>query len=73
MFADPLKVKGDRIRGPYLDDRAGVWNALQVLDRCDDVAVVFCTGEEATGRGAFLGARLVYEELGIEHLAHQVD
>lgn len=66
VFADPLKIKGDRVRGPYLDNRAGVWNALMVLQRCEDVAVVFCPCEEATGRGAFLGARLVYEELAIE-------
>lgn len=66
VFADPLTIKGDRVRGPYLDNRAGVWNALQVLARCEDVAVVFCPGEEATGRGAFLGARLVYEELNIQ-------
>jgi putative aminopeptidase FrvX len=66
VFADPLKIKKDRIRGPYLDNRAGVWNGLRVLERCEDVAVVFSPNEEATGRGAFLGARLVYEDLKIE-------
>lgn len=65
VYAEPLKIKKDRIRGPYLDNRAGVWNGLRVLERCEDVAVVFTPNEEYSGRGATLGARLVYEDLGI--------
>jgi putative aminopeptidase FrvX len=58
-------VNGDSVTGPYLDNRAGVWNALQVLDRCNDVAIVFTPGEEHSGRGALIGARLIYQELNI--------
>jgi putative aminopeptidase FrvX len=65
VYADPLKIKRDQVSGPYLDNRAGVWNALRVLERCDRVAAVFTPGEEHSGRGALLGARLVYEQLGI--------
>ena len=65
VFADPLKFKKDRVTGPYLDNRAGVWNALRTLERCDNVAVFFTPGEEHSGRGAMLGARLAHEELEI--------
>jgi putative aminopeptidase FrvX len=65
VYAAPLKVKRDQVSGPYLDNRAGVWNALRVLERCDNVAVVFTPNEEHTGRGALLGARMVYNDLGI--------
>lgn len=65
VYADPLVVKKGRITGPYLDNRAGVWNALRVLERCDAVAAVFTPGEEHSGRGALIGARLIYEEWNI--------
>jgi len=65
VYAAPLKIKKDTISGPYLDNRAGVWNALRTLERCPDVAVFFTPGEEHTGRGASLGARIACEELGI--------
>lgn len=65
VYDGPLVVKKGRVRGPYLDNRAGVWNALVTLERCPDVAVVFTPGEEHSGKGALLGARFVHEELGI--------
>jgi putative aminopeptidase FrvX len=67
VYADPLRVreKKGRVSGPYLDNRAGVWNALRTLERCEDLAAVFSVGEEHSGRGAMLAARLVYEELEI--------
>ncbi|MFN3653558.1 MAG: M20/M25/M40 family metallo-hydrolase [Armatimonadota bacterium] len=65
VFAEPLMERKNELRGPYLDNRAGVWNAVRVLESCEDVAVVFTPGEEHSGRGALIGARLVYQELGI--------
>jgi putative aminopeptidase FrvX len=65
VYAAPLVVKKDKVSGPYLDNRAGVWSALRVFERGEDVAVVFTPGEEHSGRGALLGARLVHEELRI--------
>ena len=65
VYAAPLKLKKKNVVGPYLDNRAGVWNALRTLDRCEDVAVVFTPGEEHSGRGALLGSRLIFEELQI--------
>ncbi len=70
IYAQPLKIKRDRklgdvVSGPYLDNRAGVWNALQTLARCDDVLVAFTTGEEHSGGGAHVAARVAYQEHGI--------
>ena len=65
VYAEPLLVKAGRVRGPYLDNRAGVWNALRVLEGCENAAVVFTPGEEHSGGGAAVGARLVSEELNI--------
>jgi putative aminopeptidase FrvX len=65
VYAEPLKIRNGKVSGPYLDNRAGVWNALRTVERCPDVAVVFTPGEEHSGRGALLGARLVHEELNI--------
>jgi putative aminopeptidase FrvX len=65
VYAEPLAVDKDVVRGPYLDNRAGVWNALQTLEWCPDVAILFTPGEEHTGRGALIGARWAYEELGV--------
>lgn len=65
VYAAPLKIKRNQVSGPYLDNRAGVWNAVRVLERCENVAIVFSPGEEHTGHGASMGARLIYNDLGI--------
>lgn len=65
VYAAPLVVKKNKVIGPYLDNRAGVWNGLRTLQRCPDVAVVFTPGEEHSGRGALIGSRLIYQDLGI--------
>lgn len=65
VYDGRLQVQKDQVSGPYLDNRAGVWNAIRVLERCPDVAVCFTPGEEHTGRGALLGASLLHQELGI--------
>lgn len=65
VYDAPLVIRKDKVTGPYLDNRAGVWNALMTLERSNDVAVLFTPGEEHSGRGALMGAKLVFEELGI--------
>jgi putative aminopeptidase FrvX len=62
--AEPV-IRGSRITAPYLDNRAGVWAALQVLERCPSVAVAFTVGEEHSGQGAFLCARRLYEHYAV--------
>lgn len=65
VFAAPLRVRKDRVLGPYLDNRAGVWNGLRVLGRCTDVAVAFTVGEEHSGRGAAIAGRMLSTGLRI--------
>lgn len=65
VFADALRIKKDTITGPYLDNRAGVWNAIRTLEQCEDVAVFFTPGEEHSGRGALIASRIASQELGI--------
>ena len=65
VYAAPLVLKNDKVSGPYLDNRAGVWNAFRVLERCEDVLVAFTPGEEHHARGALLAARILHEEFRI--------
>jgi putative aminopeptidase FrvX len=65
IYAEPLRREGSRLVGPYLDNRAGVWSALRVLERAPAVLVVFTTGEEHSGRGALIAARALVEEFHV--------
>ena len=62
--AKPERIS-DEIVAPYLDNRAGVWAALQALTRRPRIAVAFTAGEETQGRGAYLCARRLWEGHGI--------
>jgi len=53
------------IRSPYLDNRAGVYSALQCLLQCNNIAVAFTTGEEHSGNGATVCAGMLYRDFGI--------
>ncbi|MDQ2686661.1 MAG: hypothetical protein M3Y28_02215 [Armatimonadota bacterium] len=65
VYATEPQRDGDEIASPYLDNRAGVWAALQVLARCPSVAVAFTVGEELSGQGAFVCARHLFAQHGI--------
>jgi putative aminopeptidase FrvX len=65
VYDSALELDEVKVRGPYLDNRAGVWSALEVLRDCEDVAVAFTTNEEHSGRGAVTCARWLHFELGI--------
>ena len=65
VYADSPAQKGDEIRAPYLDNRGGVWAALQALVHCPNIAVAFTTGEETHGAGAIACARRLFETHGI--------
>ena len=62
--AHPILNDGE-ITSPYLDNRAGVWAALQVLLRCPSVAIAFTVGEEHSGQGAYVSARRLFDQYGI--------
>ena len=57
---------GDEIVSPYLDNRGGIWAALNALARCPSIAVAFTTGEEHSGQGAFVCARYLYENYAVD-------
>jgi putative aminopeptidase FrvX len=65
VYDSNLELDGVKVRGPYLDNRAGVWSALEVLRACGDVAVAFTANEEHSGRGATTCARWLYDHLRI--------
>jgi putative aminopeptidase FrvX len=65
VYGDELELDGALLRGPYLDNRAGVWSALEVLRGDLDVAVAFTANEEHSGRGAVTCARWLYDRLGV--------
>lgn len=65
VYDAALELNGCQVRGPYLDNRAGVWSALQVLAACEHLAVAFTANEEHSGRGAATCARWLHEQLSI--------
>jgi putative aminopeptidase FrvX len=60
-----LDDTGEILTAPYLDNRAGVWCALRALERCENIAVAFTTGEEQHGHGARVCVDWLYRERGI--------
>jgi putative aminopeptidase FrvX len=65
VYARSPWMENGVLTAPYLDDRAGVWAAAEALRRCENIAVAFCTGEEAHGHGARVCADVLYREDGI--------
>jgi putative aminopeptidase FrvX len=65
VYDASLELDGVLVRGPYLDNRAGVWSAIEVFRQNLDVAVAFTTNEEHSGRGAVTCARWLNDHLGI--------
>ena len=62
VYARRPRVEGEVVSSPYLDDRAGVWSALETLRQSPDIAVAFCTGEEQHGHGARVCADFLHRE-----------
>ncbi len=65
VYAAQPEWTEDKIAGPYLDNRVGVWAALTALKSCPSIAVALATQEETGGPGAALCARRLYETRGI--------
>lgn len=65
VYDSDLELDGVLVRGPYLDNRAGVWSALEVLRVVEDVAVAFTSNEEHSGRGAATCARWLCDRLAV--------
>ena len=62
VYARKPRLEKGTISAPYLDNRAGVWAALEALRSSPNSAVAFCTGEEAHGHGARVCADYLYRQ-----------
>lgn len=53
------------VQSPYLDNRLGVWNALEVSKNLENGAIVFSTYEEHGGNSVAFCARYLLEAYGV--------
>jgi putative aminopeptidase FrvX len=58
--------KEKTIQTPYLDDRLGVWNALQTAKELENGIIVFSTYEEVGGGSVQFLARYIQEKYGVK-------
>jgi len=58
--------KEKTIQTPYLDNRLGVWNALQVAKDLENGVIVFSTYEEAGGGSVQFLAKFIQEKYGVK-------
>ncbi len=65
VYAAVPELKDGQITAPYLDNRAGVWAALQALLACPQIALALSVQEETGSHGAGVTARRLYEKHGI--------
>jgi len=53
--------KGDYIKAPYLDNRVGIYTAIQLAELSDDFVIAFTSYEEHGFGGAEICGRFIYE------------
>ncbi len=66
VYATEPSAADGYLNGPYYDNRAGVWAALEALQRCASIAVAFTAGEEHSGVGASVCARYLSEAFALK-------
>ncbi len=64
-FYNPPKIKNGFIKGAYLDNRLGIFLALQTLLAAKNIAVVFTAREETDQSGAASAARYLADKHNI--------
>ncbi len=65
-FVPDFRETEEHVQCCYMDNRLGVWNALQVARRIENGAIVFSTWEEHGGGSVSYLARFLYEQYGID-------
>lgn len=65
-YAPDWKETKQFVKSAYMDNRLGVWNALQQAQTMDHGALVFSTYEEHGGGGAQFAGRFLQENFGIQ-------
>jgi putative aminopeptidase FrvX len=64
-FKPALSKTGDMITGPYMDNRMGVYTALQTAPFLTNGAIVFSTYEEHGGGSVGFLGKFLYEKYGV--------
>ena len=64
-FKPNFRINEKYIQSPYLDNRLGVWNALQVAETLENGAIVFSTYEEHGGGSVGFLGRFLYDKYNI--------
>lgn len=64
-FAPKYSEDGERITSPYLDNRIGIWNLLEMAKTLENGLLAFTCWEEHHGGSAAVMARFGYEQYGI--------
>jgi len=65
-FKAEFREAGDFIQTPYLDNRLGVWNALQIARTLEDGILCFSCWEEHGGGSVGFLSRLIFEDFGVD-------
>lgn len=65
-YKPDFKETGKFIKSAYLDDRLGVWNALQQAHSMEHGAIVFSTYEETGGGGAQFAGKFLQDNFGVQ-------
>lgn len=65
-YAPDWKETKNFVKSAYLDNRLGVWNALELAFHIKNGALVFTTYEEHGGGGAQFAGRFLQENFGVQ-------
>jgi len=64
-FKPDFRLTKKYVQSPYLDNRLGVYNALNLAETLENGAIVFSTYEEHGGNSVAFCARQLYEKYGV--------
>jgi len=64
-FKPNFRLNDEFVQSPYLDNRLGVWVALQVAEQLDNGIIVFSTYEEHGGGSVGFLGRYIFEKYGV--------
>lgn len=65
-FKPNFRVNNESVQSPYMDNRLGVWNALQVAETIENGAIVFSTYEEHGGNSVGYCAKYLLDNFGVQ-------
>lgn len=65
VFACDFRQTDQYVQSCYLDDRLGVWNALQLAETLTDGIICFSCWEEVGGGSVQYLAKFIYEQYGV--------